>query len=102
MSPADAQQPVQPRRRLGDDLLGFTSQLLVPGAGYAGQRPVQLMHGANPLAAPAAPGASCCSRIAASETVVAMEVLVPHPAGQRPAAQPTAGARTGSSPAGLV
>jgi hypothetical protein len=33
VSPVSGQQPVQPRRRLGEDLRGFTSQLLVPGAG---------------------------------------------------------------------
>jgi hypothetical protein len=101
-SPASGQQPVQPRRRLGDDLRGFTSQLLVPGAGYGCRCQVQLMHGANPLAARAAPGVLRCWQIAASETVVAVEVLVPHPAEQHLAAQPTAGARTYSSPADRV
>jgi hypothetical protein len=33
VSPVSGQQPVQPRRRLGEDLRGFASQLLVPGAG---------------------------------------------------------------------
>jgi hypothetical protein len=33
VSPVSGQQPVQPRGRFGDDLRGFTSQLLVPGVG---------------------------------------------------------------------
>jgi len=63
---------------------------------------VQLMDGANPLAPLAAPGVLRCPGIAASETVVAVEVLVPHPSEQRPAARPKVGARTDSSPADLV
>jgi len=102
LSPVSGQQPVQPRRRLGDDLRGFTSQLLVPGAGYVCQRPVQLMYGANPLAAPAAPGVLRDSGTAASETVVTVGVQVQHPAAHHPAQQDPAGARTDSSPADLV
>lgn len=87
MSPVSGQQPVQPRRHLGDDLRGFTSRLLVPGAGYVCQRPVQLVYGANPLAAPAAPGVLRDSGTAASETVVAVGVQAQHPAAQHPAEQ---------------
>jgi hypothetical protein len=94
VSPVSGQQPVQPRRRLGDDLRGFTSQLLVPGAGSVCPRPVRLMYGADPLAAP---GVLRDSGTAVPETVVAAGVQVQHPAAQDPA-----GARTDSSPADLV
>lgn len=45
------QQTVQARGRLGNDLRSFTSKLLVPGAGYLGQRPVQFINGAAIAAA---------------------------------------------------
>jgi hypothetical protein len=58
---------------------------------------VELMHGADRLAAVAAPGVLDGSGTAACETVVAVGVQLP-----RPAALPPAGARMDPPPAAVV
>ena len=52
VSPVGGHQSVQARGRLGNDLCGFTSKLLVPGAAHVGQRLVQFMHGAAIVPSP--------------------------------------------------
>jgi hypothetical protein len=94
VSPLGAKQPVQPRRRFGDDLRGLVPHLLVPAAGDVRKRAVKLAYGVHPLAALLAPGASPGFRTAVRETVVAVLVVMHVP----PKASPGAG----SWPARLV
>jgi hypothetical protein len=56
VSPVCGQQFAQPCGRLGDDLRGFASKPLIPGAGYLRQRPVQFMHGAVIVPSPGVAG----------------------------------------------